>query len=233
MRLTRLKAVSWRQIGMLLIGAMILAFGMHDVHSRCRITEGGVLGMTLLIKRWTGLSPAVSEVALDALCYALGARCLGWGFLPRAALATAAYAAFYALFDAAGYALRDLSGMPLAAALVGALFVGVGVGLVVRAGGAAGGDDALALTISKAAKWPVGRCYLVTDVTVLLLSLSYIPIGNILCSLISVTLSSAIIGLIHDGRVPRGGIRLFSGPLRSARRRFAIRRRDLQGRRRR
>ena len=81
--------------------------------------------------------------------------------------------------------------------VVGALFVGVGVGLVVRAGGASGGDDALALVISKVTGWPVSRAYLFTDVVVLALSLSYIPVKNIACSLVTVTLSSFIIGKIH------------------------------------
>ena len=41
--------------------------------------------------------------------------------------------------------LPDLSGHPLIAAILGGLFVGVGVGLIVRQGGSSGGDDALAL----------------------------------------------------------------------------------------
>ena len=182
---------------MLVCGAAILAFGLFNVHARCRITEGGVLGMTLLIRRWTGVSPAITEVALDATCYLLGLRFLGKAFLPRALAATGSYALFYALFERLGYMLPDLSGMPVAAAAVGALFVGVGVGLVVRAGGAAGGDDALALVLSKLTRWNISRCYLLTDVTVLLLSLSYIPLKNIACSLVTVTLSSFIIGRVQ------------------------------------
>ena len=81
--------------------------------------------------------------------------------------------------------------------MVGGLFVGVGVGLVVRVGGAAGGDDALALVIAKLLHWPVSRAYLFTDLVVLLLSLTYIPLQNIVCSLVTVTLSSFIIGKIH------------------------------------
>ena len=37
---------------MLVIGAGILAFGLFNVHAQSRITEGGVLGMTLLIRHW-------------------------------------------------------------------------------------------------------------------------------------------------------------------------------------
>ncbi|MFQ8761674.1 MAG: YitT family protein [Intestinimonas sp.] len=64
---------------------------------------------------------------------------------------------------------------PAIAAVAGALFVGLGVGLVVRIGGACGGDDALALCISHVARWPIARCYLLTDLTVLALSLSIFP----------------------------------------------------------
>ena len=78
-----------------------------------------------------------------------------------------------------GYVLPDLGGRPLLAAVLGGLFVGLGVGMIVRAGGASGGDDALALAIAKAVKCPLSRAYLATDLTVLLLSVSYIPLRKI------------------------------------------------------
>lgn len=183
--------------GMLVVGAFILAFGLFNVHSQSKITEGGVLGMTLLLQHWLKISPAISEIVLDALCYLLGFKFLGKNFLKYAAVATCCYALFYALNEKVGYVLPYLGDRPLIASIVGGLFVGVGVGLVVRAGGAAGGDDALALVISKVTRWPVDRAYLITDLTVLGLSLSYIPVKNIACSMVTVMLSSFIIGRIH------------------------------------
>ena len=89
---------------------------------------------------------------------------------------------------------------------MGALFVGSSVGLGVRIGGACGGDDALALTISHLSRWPIARCYLITDLTVLALSLSYIPFTRILYSLITVTISSFLIGRVQRfGRPPEEG----------------------------
>jgi uncharacterized membrane-anchored protein YitT (DUF2179 family) len=73
----------------------------------------------------------------------------------------------------------------------------VGVGLIIRQGGSSGGDDALALTISKLTGWNLARSYLLTDLTVLLLSLTYIPFLRIFFSLITVTLSSKLIDVIH------------------------------------
>ena len=69
---------------------------------------------------------------------------------------------------------------------------------MVRQGGSAGGDDALALSISKAIGWRVGRCYLFTDLTVLALSLTYIPVVSIAWSLVTVTISSAVIDVVTE-----------------------------------
>ena len=170
----------------LALGAAILAFGLYNVHSQSHITEGGVLGMTLLLEHWLGVSPAVSEVALDVICYALGLRYLGRAFLPHALAATGCFALFYAVNERVGYTLPDLGGMPLVAAVVGGVFVGVG------------GDDALALVLSKKLGWKLPAAYLTTDLTVLLLSLSYIPPVKIACSLVTVTISSFLIGRLEQ-----------------------------------
>jgi len=182
-----------RRLPSMLLGAAIVAFGLYNVHAQSAITEGGVLGATLLIQHFTGISPAVSEIVLDVICYGLGMRYLGRRFLVRALATTCAYSAFYAGFERMGYLLPDMSHVPLLAAIVGALFVGVGVGLIVRVESAGCGDDALALVISRCTGWGVSRAYLITDLTVLTLSTSYIPLSNIACSLVTVTLSSMII----------------------------------------
>ena len=133
----------------LLLGSAILAFGLFNVHSQSRITEGGVLGTTLLLQHWFGISPSISEAVLDVCCYLLGLKYLGKSFLRYALTATGGFALSYALFERMGYMLPSMLDQPLLAAVVGGLFVGVGVGLVVRVGGAAGGDDVLELVIAK------------------------------------------------------------------------------------
>ena len=77
------------------------------------------------------------------------------------------------------------------------LFVGIGAGLIVRRGGASGGDDALALILHQVTGWKISRSYFFTDFVVLMLSISYIPLRNIFFSLLTVTLSSAVIELLQ------------------------------------
>ena len=81
--------------------------------------------------------------------------------------------------------------------------MGVGVGLIVWQGISSGGDDALALVISKLTHCKISRAYLATDLTVLALSLSYIPVTRIAYSLVTVTISSLLIDAVSSFRIPK------------------------------
>ena len=194
----RNKKQNIKHYSLLLLGAAILSFGLYNVHSQSMISEGGVLGMTLLLNHWFGISPSVSGIILDFTCYFIGWRILGNSFLKNAMFASCCFSLTYRMWENLGYFIPSLSQHQLSAAVLGALFVGIGVGIVVREGGASGGDDALALVISKLAKCRISKAYLATDLTVLCLSLSYIPFGRIFYSLITVTLSSFIIDKIQN-----------------------------------
>ena len=180
-----------------LTGGGILAFGLYNVHSLSGVTEGGALGLTLLIEHWLGLSPAWSGLIINFACYAYGFRTLGRRFLFWSALSGGSFSLFYAVFERYPRIWPGLADMPLAAAVIGALFVGIGVGLCVRSGGAPSGDDALAMGLSARFGVPIERVYLLTDLTVLALSLSYLSVGRVACSVLTVTLSGKLIGLIQ------------------------------------
>ena len=190
--------ISPKQLALLLLGTAILSFGMHNIHRRVGITEGGVLGMVLLLDYQLSLPPWLMTPVLDIICYLLGLRFLGWDFIKLSAVASLGMSAFFRLWEQFAPMLPDLSAYPLAAALLGGLFVGIGVGLVVRQGGSSGGDDALALVISKLSRCRLSRAYLVTDLSVLLLSLTYIPFQRIAYSLVTVTVSSLLIDWIQN-----------------------------------
>ena len=193
-----LAGITLRRVGLIALGAMIATFGIHNIHQQTGITEGGVIGLMLFVEHWLGISPAFITPVLDLTCYLLAFKYLGGRFIKISALSTLSVSLFYKLWEQFPPMLPDLSAHPLAAAVLGALFVGIGVGIIVRQGGSSGGDDALALTISQVSGWRLARCYLFTDLVVLLLSLSYIPVQRIAFSLVTVTLSSWLIDRVQD-----------------------------------
>lgn len=184
------------------LSSAILGFGLYHVHSFSGVTEGGVLGLTLLLEHLFGLSPSISGAILNTLCYGMGWRLLGKSFIAYSAIATVGFSLSYKICELFGPLWSGLAEMPLLASVVGALFVGIGAGLCVRAGGATGGDDALAMSLARLTKWNIEWIYLGSDLIVLLLSLSYIPLTRIGYSLLTVILSGQIIGWIQRIKIP-------------------------------
>lgn len=180
-----------------LLASAFLAFGLYHVHSFSGVTEGGVLGLTLLLEHWLHISPALSGFVLNALCYALGWRLLGREFIAYSAIASVGFSVAYKVCEQFPPLWPQLAELPLLAAIVGAVFVGVGAGVCVRAGGATGGDDALAMSAAHVTGWNIEWVYLLSDFVVLALSVSYIPLERIGYSILTVLLSGQIIGLIQ------------------------------------
>ena len=118
-----------KRIAIILIGSAIFTFGVHNIHNVTGITEGGIIGLVLFGNHWFGIPPSIVSPALDCLSYAVALKVLGGGFLGWSAVATVAVAGFYRLWESLPYMLPDLTNDPLLAAVLGALFVGVGVGL--------------------------------------------------------------------------------------------------------
>ena len=187
------------------LGASVLAFGLYHIHNFAGVTEGGILGAVLLLQYWLGVSPAWSSLVINALCYLIGWRVLGRDFILYSIIAGTAFSLAYAVCELFPPLWPQLDQKPLLAALAGAAFVGVGIGLCVRAGGAPGGDDALAMAVSHLTGWNIKWPYLLSDMLILALSLSYIPLERMGWSLLTVVLSGQLIGLFQHCPQRPGG----------------------------
>ena len=184
------------------ISSAFLAFGLYHIHALSGVTEGGVLGMTLLLHHWFSVSPALSGFILNTVCYVIGWKTLGKSFIAYSAISTLGFSLAYWLCEQFPPLWPALANMPLAASLLGAVFVGVGAGFSIKAGGAPNGDDALAMSISSITPLKIEQVYLISDLTVLALSLTYIPLTRLVYSLLTVVLSGQIIGLIQRLKLP-------------------------------
>ena len=176
-----------------LLGAFIQAFGVYNIHSISVVKEGGCLGLELLAQHWLGISPAFTSLVLTVLFYSMGWKTFGKPFLYYSALSAGGYSLFYRLLEHGPRAWPGIAGHPLLAAMAGAAFIGVGAGLCVCAGGATAGDDALAMTLNRRYGIRIRYVYIAMDVVVLGASLSYVPLGQICYSILTVILSGLIV----------------------------------------
>ena len=187
-----------KKVCMVLLGSAVQAFGLYNIHAVSGVTEGGILGLTLLLWQWFEVSPALSSLVINGLCYLFGFFVLGRGFILYSAISGIGFSIVYRMLEIWPPIYPGIADMPFAAAVLGALFIGVGVGLCVRVGAAPGGDDALAMSVNKLTGMKLSSFYLISDIIVLGLSLSYIPLSRIMWSLLTVVLSGQIIDIISN-----------------------------------
>ena len=186
-----------------LLGSAVLAFGLYNIHAFSGVTEGGQLGLSLLLDHWFHISPALTTLVINGICYWIGWKMLGKSFIAHSAVATGGFSLIYWICQQFPPLFPNLVNYPLAAALAGAVFVGVGCGLCVRVGGAVCGDDGLALSISEKLHLKIEYVYFFFDFSVLVLSLSYISLRRILYSLLTVMISSKVVGLVQRFQFPK------------------------------
>ena len=186
---------SLKDISLILIGSTILAFGVYNFYYLNSITEGGVLGIILLLKNIFGFDVSVAGAILDIALLIMGFKMFGKKFFIYSVGASVGFSVLYDIFETVGPLVPQM-GM-FTSAVLGGLSVGIGCGIMMRVGCASGGDDALAMIISKVTSLKLSTVYLITDGIVLLLSVSYIPVVQLVYSIVAVLISGKTIDFIY------------------------------------
>lgn len=189
--------MTYKKVLQVMLGATILAFGTYNFNYQNNITEGGIIGLLLFFKNMFDISPSITSIVLDFSLFFLGSKFFGKSFLLLSFLSTTCFAITYGILESIGFIVPSLSDTMIIASICAGLCVGLGVGLVMRAGGASGGDDVIALVVARFTPLKVNWVYLMTDFAVLMLSLMYLDFSQISYSLIAVTISGKVISMIY------------------------------------
>jgi uncharacterized membrane-anchored protein YitT (DUF2179 family) len=98
----------------------------------------------------------------------------------------------------------------LIAALLAGLFGGIGSGLIYKVGGTTGGTDIVARIIEKNFGLTIGRSLLILDIMVLLLSLTYLSLKEMMYTLIAVFVFSIVVDFVQEASYSAKGILIIS-----------------------
>ncbi|MGL5749970.1 MAG: YitT family protein [Paraclostridium sp.] len=194
----RLERNILKSVLLVILGSSILSFGSYNFNYQNNITEGGVLGLILLIKNVFDISPSITSLVIDLSLFTLGSKFFGKKFLIFSILSTISFSTTYRIWESIGFLVPSFSHNMLLASILAGIGVGIGVGLVIRGGGASGGDDVIALIGNKFTKLKVNHIYLISDGIVLVLSLVYLDFKQVFFSIIAVTISGKIISMLYS-----------------------------------
>lgn len=181
------------RLAVILSGTLLLAFTYYHINYQNHLTEGGFVGLSLLGKYVLGISPSLSILILDIPVLLIAFIFKGKSFVVNTFISVAAFTIFYGLMERySGWVIDLQDNLPLAALLSGVL-TGLGAGMVLRGGGASGGDDILSLLISEWKGIKVGTVFILMDVIVLALSLFYMPLRETLYTVMAVVVAGYVI----------------------------------------
>ena len=169
-----MKRIRWQEFLMILFGSFVLAAAFYHIHVQNNLAEGGFIGIALLVQALFHISPSITTLLLDIPLILLGSKILGRQLAFKTIIGATSFSVFYSLMERYSPFQINLSQHLFFAALLGGVLVGFGLGLILRYGGATGGDDILSILISKVSHLSVGKVYFIFDVFVLILSLIYL-----------------------------------------------------------
>ncbi|MEC0243507.1 YitT family protein [Paenibacillus dokdonensis] len=193
-------------IVIMLFGTFLLAFAYYHINFQNHLSEGGFVGLSLLGKYVLGLNPSLSMLILDIPVILIAMFLKGRKFVMNTLLATFSFSIFYELLERYSVLVIDLHNNLLLAALLSGLVTGFATGLVLRFGGATGGDDILSLLISRWSGLKVGTVFILMDAAVLLLSLFYLPLKETLFTILAVGIAGQTITFTFTFRMGKADV---------------------------
>lgn len=196
-----------KEILMLIIGSFIFAIGVNYFAIPNRLSEGGVIGITIVTFYLFDWSPGIVNFILNTSLVAVGYKF----FDKRVIVYTVIAIIFSSLFlhFTVGWG-DEINDDTLLAALFAGLSVGLGLGLIFRSGGTSGGSAILARLGNQLLGWTIGKGMLVIDIAVIVASSFIIGQEKAMYTLISVYVGAKVIDVVVEGANERTAVMIIS-----------------------
>lgn len=178
-----------KMLGLVLLGNMLIAFSVCAFIVPNQFMLGGSTGIALTVQHWIPVPLSMITAVTNSALFIVGLIFLGKKFAMTSLCSTMLYPVILSAFERLPLE-RLLHGETLLAAVASAILMGLGLGLVIRAGGSTGGMDIPPCILQKYRGIPVGTSMLVFDIIVLFMQVSYSGINGIFYSIVIILLTS-------------------------------------------
>ncbi|TMN21470.1 YitT family protein [Lentibacillus cibarius] len=185
-----------KDIFMIVCGAFIFAVGVNYFAIPNRLSEGGVIGVTIVAHYLFDWSPGTVNFVLNTALVAVGYKLFERHVTIYTIIAIIFSSFFLHVTVSWGESINDDM---LLSALFAGLSVGLGLGLIFRAGGTSGGSAILARLANQAFGWTIGKGMLIIDIAVIAGSAFIIGQERAMYTLISVYVGAKVIDVVVEG----------------------------------
>lgn len=152
-----------KKYAMIFVGAIIAAFGLEEFLIPNNVIDGGIVGVSIMMETITGMSMGVFLVVLNIPFLFMGYKQIGKNF----AIATLVAICFLAVWSEIFDPLQKVTDDPFLAAIFGGIIDGIGVGMIIRAGGSLDGTEIVAIIMDKKSVFSVGEVVMFINLFIL------------------------------------------------------------------
>ncbi|MFY0253605.1 YitT family protein [Chitinophaga sp. 30R24] len=196
-----------KNVVLIALGALIFAVGINYLAIPNKLSEGGVIGITIVTYYFLGWSPGITNFIINVLLVIAGYKLLD----KRSAVYTVLGIFFCSLFlYLTADKLAPLTTNSLLAAIFAGLLVGIGIGLVFLSGGTTGGATIIARLCNKYLGWSLGNAMLIFDIIVILASSFIIGVEKTMYTFITVYIGARTVDYVVDGLNTKRAITIIS-----------------------
>lgn len=176
-------------IGSIVIGNILIAFGLSTLVLENNIIAGGVSGIGIVLHHYIGLSISLSVGVINVILFILGLFILGKSFALSSLISTFLFPMMLQFFESIPIFHHYLND-PFLASLLAGCFIGVGIGLILQANASTGGVDIVAIIVNKKFGIPVHIVLNLIDLSVLLLQLTFNDTTHVIYGIVTVMVTS-------------------------------------------
>ncbi|WP_144551844.1 YitT family protein [Bacillus mycoides] len=193
-------------ISFIIIGAFLFALGVNLFVIPNEFGEGGVTGITIITYYLFEWSPGLVNLILNAILLIVGYNFLNKVTTIYTIIAVVTNSLFLHLTEGWTIASDEM----LVNAIFGGVFIGCGIGLIIRVGGTTAGTTILARMTHKYLGWSISYGLLFFDLIVAFSSYFIIGAEKLMLTIIMLYVGTKVMEFVIEGLNPKKAITIIS-----------------------
>ncbi|KGR87245.1 membrane protein [Lysinibacillus odysseyi 34hs-1 = NBRC 100172] len=201
-------AVNLRKMIMIIIGAAIAAYGLEAVLIPNNVIDGGVTGVSIMGAEVLELPLGLFLFILNIPFVYLGYKQIGKTFAIMSVVGIAALSLGTVLMHDISPILSEKDHLLVVAS--GGILLGVGIGIVLRNGGALDGSEVLAVLVSRKVPFSVGDIILLINVFIFAIAAFVYSLESALYSALTYYIAKTVIDIVQVGLEKSKSVQIIS-----------------------
>lgn len=177
---------------LVVIGNIILAFGIQAFLVPSGMISGGATGIALFLTKFIPLQLSQILLVINVILFIIGFVFLGKKFALGTLLSTILFPFFLGIFESIPE-ISQLTDDMLLYVIGSGVFMGIGCGIVLRMGYSTGGTDVIPVLLNKKTGTSIGFWMNATDTVILLGQIMFSTPEEVLYGIVVVALTSIVI----------------------------------------